>query len=646
MHTTFRLWLLALLVSFGLLLAPTPAAAADDGRRVYKDDKGDEEEMSEEEKKAAEEAAQKRRDRAARVVVLKWNGTDVGYEDELLRRIVRNRIDRPDALFFPSTDLYQNGRKAPDRTLTPAMQPARVADADLTTLVAEAERVSQIPWNGLGPDEWRGEAAKLRDLLDTTWFIEGIEQREPLFLAYANIGRAAENSGSQAPPFFEAIAGKSVNYYYYLAASLAFQDPTLMSKLLDQEVNGAVNYYLSEMQKGAFPTFPLDFELDGEFDIEQFEKEYQVFLNGVEVTIDAEARVEVLLGRSDIYLKRKDTGHGLSERLEVDKFEDKAYFVRDVARKRMGLEFIEQLMLHPNECTPEVAEYVLHYMAIYAKLHPKPAEIYVAVPKNGDPNKVWIWRYDRQSATLQLVGGGQDEFPVRFAFVASTGVMYNGAAFSVDSTVDNTDINSLDDPVGNAADRASYDLQSAHLPVNLTLRGHYNRLMVGFGFEFGYNLAGDGLWVERYRTPEHKFDYGDLMVVEAGPAEENEDGSAVNGPEVYHYKAWSRYTHFDVGVVFGPNAGRAFGPRLALSTGWTDLPHAWVLLGHFGWSLEVPLDVLHVGQRIRPLVDVDARGGMAYTLGDSIQTDLAKADPDQLRIKPVFGLTAGIGTTF
>ena len=625
MHTTFRLWLLALLVSFGLLLAPTPAAAADDGRRVYKDDKGDEEEMSEEEKKAAEEAAQKRRDRAARVVVLKWNGTDVGYEDELLRRIVRNRIDRPDALFFPSTDLYQNGRKAPDRTLTPAMQPARVADADLTTLVAEAERVSQIPWNGLGPDEWRGEAAKLRDLLDTTWFIEGIEQREPLFLAYANIGRAAENSGSQAPPFFEAIAGKSVNYYYYLAASLAFQDPTLMSKLLDQEVNGAVNYYLSEMQKGAFPTFPLDFELDGEFDIEQFEKEYQVFLNGVEVTIDAEARVEVLLGRSDIYLKRKDTGHGLSERLEVDKFEDKAYFVRDVARKRMGLEFIEQLMLHPNECTPELEGDILNFLSIYAKMHGS-TEVYIAVPQDGNAQKTYIWRWDRSTATLQLVGGGADGFPVHFAFTASGGVLYNQAAANVDTSFTSDDAQQVGDTgvdLGSeVSNRVSESLTEARIPFTLELRAHWNRLMVSHGYEFGYGSAG---YVENYYTPG----------VEPGSVLYEYKEKADEYQPVFNEQQWNRYTFFGLGVVLGPNANLGIGPRFAAKVGWTNLPHALQTSAHFGWTFQMPY--LPSGERVKPIIDLDGRGGIVVPAKNSLYAK---------EVTPLFGLTGGLGLTF
>lgn len=641
--------LAALILAVGLFFgAPAHAsgpvlheATAPEGDFLGKKDKEEQEaEISE----ADKERMQKLMDKSARVIVLKWDDTSTDYQDPALQRNVKARIDRPGALFFPSVDLYQNGRKAPDDMMRPIDQPARVPDANLDAILAEAVKVSQIPWDSMSPGEWGVLAEKLRRMVELVWFVEKVEQREPLFHLYTMIGYAAENQNNPSPPYYEAIGNQSVNYYYYLAAQLAWQDPSLMSKLNDMEIRGQVNYYLDGINSGRFPFFPLDFELENHYDQESFAKEYEVFINGLPVEVDEEAQFKVPLGRNDIYMKRQDTGHGLSEQLIVDKFEEKAYFVRDVARKDMGIEFIEQLMLHPNECTPELDGDILTFLSIYAKMHGS-AEIYIAVPKNGDPNKVWIWRWDRTSATLQLVGGGQDDFPVRFAITARTGVMYNGAGFTVDTNVDNSDINDITDPVGNAAGRGDVDLQAGHLPVDFTLRGHYNRLMVGVGMEFGYNLGEDGLWVERYRTPEHKADYGELLVVERGEAEQGDNGS-VNGPEVYHYKAWNRYTHFDVGIVLGRNAALGFGPRFALSAGWTDLPHAFVSMGHFGWSLEPPIEVFKGSKRVRPMIDADLRGGVAYSLGDSIQTDIAAVDDTEGRLKPIFGIQAGIGTTF
>jgi len=56
----------------------------------------------------------------ARVIVIRWEDTQADYTDENVQRNVRSRIARPDALFFPEVDLYQNGRKIPDTTVIPA----------------------------------------------------------------------------------------------------------------------------------------------------------------------------------------------------------------------------------------------------------------------------------------------------------------------------------------------------------------------------------------------------------------------------------------------------------------------------------------------------------------------------------------------
>ena len=619
--------------------ASTPEPTVDSDYGIF--DRGGDEEREEEIDEAEEEELRKKRDRKARVVVLKWDGTTTDYRDDTVRRNVRSRIDRPDALFFPSTDLYQPGRRHPDDTIQPRYQPSWVPDGNLDVVMMETSRVSQIPWDAKSPAEWQLIARELIKLTDSMWFVEKVEQREPLFMLYAYIGYAAENGNNPAPPFYEAIGAQSVNYYYYLAATLAWQDPSLMSKVLDNDIRGMINYYLERIQAGGFPELALDFELENEFDKEEFAKEYEVYLNGlvIDEDIDEQGEYEVPPGRFDIYLKRKDTGHGLSDQLTVDKYKDKNYFVRDDARKKMGSDFYSALMLHPNECTPALDGETLNYLAIYQKLHDQ-AEIYIAVPRNGDPNKVYIWRYDRPSATLQLVQGDNDDFPVRFAALVSTGIMYNGAAFSVDSTIDNGDLNGILDPsASQVTNRLNTDLQTGHLPLNLQLRGHYNRLMVEVGMEWGWNVSDDGLWVERYRTPEHKAEYGQLMVVDA-------DTVAQPRPEVYHYKAWNRYTYGGVGVVLGPNATLGFGPRFSLRSGVTDLPWAVQTTGHFGYTLEPPLDALKSATRVRPFVDFDARIGASVALNNSIQRDISELEDEEGFVKPVFGITAGIGTTF
>lgn len=644
------LWKLVLLAFLSIwtpaALASTPDASPDaaDGVALKKKSK---EEKEEEISDAEKEAERKRKEKLARVIVLKWPDTSTDYKDETVRRNVKSRIARPEALFFPEVDLYQNGRKVKDRTVVPAMQPAIVPPNNMRVVMDAVDDIAGVPWNAKRPEEWGLKAQELLALSEHIWFVDRVELREPLFLLYAQIGRAAENQNHAAPPFYEQIGNFAVNYYFYLAATLAYQEPALMSKLTDQELNGSIGYFLQQLQQGAFPTLKVDFEQENEYNATEFNNDYEVLVNGLPVEIDANAQIDAFAGRTDIYLKRKDSGHGLSERLEVAKLDDKFYFVRDVARKRMGIDFIQQLFLHKNECVPEVDGDILNYLAIYQKLHDK-AEVYIAVPEGGNPNKVWIWRYDRNSAQLNLVGGGPDGFPVRFALVASVGMLFNGAQVTVDTSLEADEAEATQDAnnfttVDGLRSRTEEDLKNSAIPVTFALRGHYNRLMVELGGEFGFNADDSGVWVERYYLPKHQGDY-DTVVARPG----GEDAFDSNGDlvEAYHYTNWNRYMYMGVGVVLGRDAGLGFGPRFALKTGWTNLPHAWQTTGHFGWAYQPPIG--EFGGRFRPLVDADFRGGVSLAAKNSLQREIAKDDTIDKEgiVMPVFGLTAGIGFTF
>ena len=645
-----KIMLFAIAMLWAPAQAATPSNGDDDASSVAWKKKS-KEEREEEMDEAAKEADRKRKEKLARVIVLKWPDTSTDYTDETVRRNVRSRIARPDALFFPDVDLYQNGRKVKDRTVIPAMQPAIVPSENISAVISAVDQVAGIPWNAMQPAEWGLKAQELRNLAEMVWFVDRVELREPLFLLYAQIGRAAENQNFSAPPFYEQIGNFAVNYYFYLAATLAYQEPALMSKLTDQEVNGAINYFLQQLQQGAFPTLKVDFEQENQFELEQFTGEYEVLVNGLPVELDANAQIDVFLGRTDIYFKRQDSGHGLSERLEVAKLDEKIYFIRDVARKKMGIDFIDQLFLHKNECTPEVDGDILNYLAIYAKLHDK-AEIYIAVPENGNPNKVWIWRYDRASAQLSLVGGGPDGFPVRFALVFSPGLMFNGASVTVDTTVVGDDAET-DVGADQLTSRYDQNLENAYLPINFELRGHYNRLMVNLGVEFGWNTAEEALFAERYYLPKHQSTYDAIVARPDGEDLVDSDGELV---EALHLTQWNRNVYMGAGVVLGRDAGLGFGPRLALRTGWTNLPHAWQTTGHFGWSYQPPIG--DFGGRFRPLVDADFRGGVSVASANSLQRDAAAAaevvedngEADRFggesAVMPVFGLTVGIGFTF
>lgn len=649
-----RLLLVALTLA-GLTLS-TPALAQDgpsaEVERAHKKEK--KEEQSEEEKDAEQAAAEaeaerKRKEILARVIVLKWEGTkSADWSDETVRRNVRSRIGRPEAMFFPEVDLYQNGRVVPDRTVIPAMQPAIVPDTNVPRVQAAIDSAAAIPWSALQPYEWRQKADELRAIAEDLWFVDRIELREPLFLLYTQIGRAAENAADNSPPYYEQVGPYSLNYYFYLAATLAYQEPALMSKLTDQELSASVGIILSQIQQGSFPTLPVDFQQEGVyFDPVAFNDTYEVRLNGIVVEPDARGQLDVFLGRSDIYLVRKDTGHGLSERLEVTKLENKEYFIRDVARKKVGKDFIDQLFLHKLECNPEVDGAILNYLAIYAKLHDK-AEIYIAVPESGNPNKTWIWRYQRESAQLKLVGGGPDAFPVRFAAVFSAGLLYNKAGLAVDK--DFSDEDSV--APGDVADdrRIDAELNPATIPFNFELRAHYNRLMINLGAEAGYEAGSGAGWVEYYQTPGRNDDTLTIDPKASGCQEvligEDEEGNPITEWQcdglstVLNQKTFNRYLYMGVGVVFLRDAGIGFGPRLAARVGWTNLPHAIQTTGHFGWAIQPGF--LPSGQRVRPLIDADARAGVAVPIKKSLLKDAT----DKKAVQGVFGLTLGIGMTF
>ena len=651
-------WLLclwfALNVVSGSAHAAEPAIGGRTDDAVFKEKSPEEKEKQlSDVEKAAE---QKRKERLARVIVLKWQGTDADDSDPDVQRIIKSRIQRPDAQFFPDVDLYQEGRKVKDETVVPAMQPALVPAQNTDRVMEEVNAVSGVAYNAWAPADWGLKAGQLAEMVELMWFVDRVELREPLFLLYAQIGRAAENQNEVIPPFYEQIGYQAVNYYYYLAAMLAFQEPSLMSKLTDQDLNASIQQYLTMMQQGAFPTLKINFEQDGvDFDAEDFAARYEILLNGLKVEPDEQGEIDIFLGRTDIYLKRVDNGHGLSERLEVSKLEGKRYFVRDVARKKMGLDLIEQLFLHLNECSPQLEGIILNYLSIYAKIHEK-AEIYVAVPKEGNANKTSIWRYDRPTASLAKVQGGDDSFPVHFAVQLSGGLAFSTADVMVNepTTGDIAGQAQSGDFAVDPASLVDFEAIPAYIPLNLELRAHYNRLMLGFGAEAGFTTGGS--YTERYILPGNEDgvvysddsdsfnspEDGDTFAV--SDAETAEGEKAPTWGQSLHTDVVNRQLYFTGGVVLGRDAGFGIGPRIAMRIGWTNMPYALTTTAHFGWSIEIP--VKKQLARIRPYVDIDGRVGAVWPFRPSLTWEaLSDQFSTDVPVSPVFGLTAGIGTT-
>ncbi|MBT3219112.1 MAG: hypothetical protein HN348_08480 [Proteobacteria bacterium] len=420
------------------------------------------EKLTEEQKKAREEAEERRKayeaaqmGKASRVVVLGWPATDVTYKNEVLQQNVKTRIARPGAKFYPEIDLYQAGRREPDRSIHPIDQRGTVPSTVIPLINDVVSEVEYVAWDAMDEQAWGLKAEELRDMIDEhIWFVDREELREPLFKLYAMIGYASENSNTQAPPFFEYVGSTTLNYYYYLAAVYASEDSSLLDLLSNEDIKETIRYLRNQIDDGDIPPMTLSFENAGVFDGPTFASEYEVFINGRSVEInDNRGLHDVPPGRIDVYMKRSD-GHSLSDRVELDKLNEKIYGVRDTARQRMGNDFIKQLMEHPNECTPDLSGDILKYLAIYAMLHPE-AEVYIAIPELGNINKVLLWRWKRSTATLSRVLENGN-YPIRFALVVGAG--------------------------------ASYSLPKPNFGGKIELRGHYNRLLTMFGLEYTSEL--------------------------------------------------------------------------------------------------------------------------------------------------------------
>lgn len=640
----------------------------------------------------AEEAEERRkRDKFARVLVLDWPDNPIGHEDMTLQRNIKSAISRNEVLFLPGVDLYQSGREVRDRTLPPERQPATVPESAIGEVISAANSVAGIPYDAMQPNEWGLKAEELRQKAQQIWFVDRVELREPLFLLYLQLGNASNNMNNNVAPFYERIGPETVNYFWYLAAQLAHQEPGLMSKITDQSISAYVQYYLTQLQQGVYPSMKVDFQMQDTFNKEDFEKQYEVFFNGLPIELDDQGQIDIFLGRTDIYLQRKDSGHGLSDRLDADKTEDKAYGVREMARKAVMIDFVRQLFLNEMDCKPIVDDEFLTYLAIYAKLHAEANDsIFVAVPKYGNPNKLWVWRFDPSDSSLILVADGNDAFPVHFTIGLGGGLLYNRASVSYqqgwingygESSAESGDVSTPSTPFDT-------DFKGAYIPLYVDMRAHYNRFIANWGMELGFpgefgNEESDNVgWAEYYQTPSHRYNNPDLNGRYTATVEINTDCLEHTGQlddqrkyyesvedciiqrEVLNTPKVNRSLYFGLGYgisrgKIGRDIALGIGPRLVLRSAWLNIPHSWQPTLHFGWSF--PINAISGNQRVRPFVDLDARGGMVLLRHKSLiydtwtddtftpnetQTNQPSSDQRIGRVMPVFGLTAGIGTTF
>lgn len=655
-------------------------------------------EQTEEEKRREErlrELASAQGTKNARVVVLEWANTTTNYSNETLQRNIRTRIARPSAKFLPEVDMYQAGRKEPNDSVAPLDQRASPPDSAIDVLNALAEETEPIPFNALTTESWGVRAVEMREKLNEIWFLDRPALREPLFRLYIQIGYAADNRSDPSPPFYDFIGRKTVNYYWYLAGALAYEDPQMMSKVSNKDWNDDVTRFKDMLDSGEIERIPLSFELSGQWDAQKFASEYELFINGREYGVikDPKGLVPVPPGPTDVYLRRSD-GHSLSDRVDLGKLNDKIYFVRDVARKRMGIDFIDQLMEHPNECKALVDGDILIYLAIYQKLHPG-AEIYVAIPVAGSPNRIELWRWMAEIAELQKVQDNTGGFPVRFALLMGTGMNFGGVSVPTVEDLEGEPPPAIDptDPVLPQLAPPSLSPIPDSIPFQYLLRGHYGRLMVQLGAQWSIGLKGRFEEVYQTKMGKRFRDEGDEFFSGSADPFESADGKWLFGnrtPTVTQTTQFSdgsgavqtgavrpstrellfqRLISLGVGAMLGPDAAYGIGPRGYLRTGFYNAPHAIDATGHIGYTGQLPSKKESGSGRVIGIIDADIFAGAVIPYGDSITTvpyiqyersspsaptvdsgpwgDGVWQEPKRIgTVTPTFGLAATIGLTF
>jgi hypothetical protein len=661
------------------------------------EEKKTQEQLELEKRLAAIEEASKGKD--ARVMVLQVADTD--YSNMTLQRNIKARIARADAKFYPEIDLYQAGRREPDRTVRPVDQRSRVPDDSIARVLSAVEDVASIPWNALSDLDWGLKANELYKLADEMWFVDRQELREPLFLLYAQIGQAAESSNSGMPPYYENIGGTTVNYYWYLAGALAYKEPELLSKITNQSLNQSITFYKDMLDAGQLKFLELNFKLDKgadvSFDPKAFATDYTVYVNGLEETVaNSNGILEVPPGRADVYLKRSD-GHSLSDRVDLERLTDKFYFVRGNAREKMGIDFVEQLMDHPSECIPDIDGDILAYLSIYAKLHPL-AEVYIAVPKAGSvaPGHIYLWRWDRAQGHLVLVRDNTGGFPVRFAALVSGGMNFSGVKLEVPDAEDVEGAVAAQNPptgtedVGQGVGAAILPDPTPVLdgiPFKYTLRGHYNHLLVAVGMQYKIGIPGqDNTQVSSPSIDDAGKAYFDFYPASredrvlldcnpgnvAAPTPATGTTTGTGGalpPSVYgtcpggglagpafRERNLQRLVFLQLGGMLGRDASSGWGPRAYLQTGWYNVPYALDMTFHAGYTAKIgknkpgKRDEEDRLGRVRFILDADFYGGFWSGIGGSIyrkgEDNLFGSNVGVGKPYGTFGFDAGAGLTF
>jgi hypothetical protein len=118
------------------------------------------------------------------------------------------------------------------------------------------DAIAGKPYDALPADQWAKSAAALLPLCEQVRSRPTTERQKNRTLEFetcAEAGRAAENLGPQAAPYFRPVGAQTVNWGYYLAGASARADPTLVGFAKDPEIKSAVGWYVSQLEAGKLP---------------------------------------------------------------------------------------------------------------------------------------------------------------------------------------------------------------------------------------------------------------------------------------------------------------------------------------------------------------------------------------------------------
>jgi hypothetical protein len=235
--------------------------------------------------------------------------------------------------------------------------------------------------------------------------------------------------------------------------------------------------------------------------------------------------------------------------------------------------------------------------------------MYFAVPVAGDPNKVLLWRWDRDNKVLTKVLDATQGYPLRFAILGGLGSQF--AVLPQPPTCTPSPIPGEPDICTPTAPK----FEPTGIPLYAQFRMHWRRLFFIFGGEFTPAIGEDG-FVDMYQT---------------------QDGHEVvdsSGTEVFKQKKWNYLLHTGLGFTFLKKAASGIGPRIYVRFGGYDVPHAFDLTLHGGITMEPP--GMDQQGRVRLILDIDGYVGTLLGYGDTLLEGPALS----------LGIAIGAGTTF